>query len=96
MSVTMRNGRALVRRVDETQKPIVDGLRAIGFKVAVIEEPVDLLVRRPSDGRLFLLEVEGITKHRKRKQTQLDFIQAWNVPIVKNFDEAHAWVKATY
>ena len=92
MSVTMRNGRATVRRVDETQKPIVDGLRAAGIKVVVIEEPVDLLARRPSDGRLFLLEVDGITKSRKRKQKQLDFIKAWNVPIVKNFDEAYAWI----
>lgn len=81
------------KRRDETEPAIVTGLRACGFKVRQQDFP-DLIVRRPLDGKLFLLEVDGITKYRKRKQAQLDFIRDWNIPIVRNFDEAYAWVNA--
>ena len=52
----------------------------------------DLLVRRP-DGALFLLEVDGITRYRRRKQAQLDFLRDWGVPRVKNLEEALAWLR---
>lgn len=80
------------KRRDETERPIINGLRACGFKVRQMDFP-DLAVRRPSDGRIFLIEVDGITKNRKRDQVQLDFLRDWQIPIVKNFDEAHAWVR---
>lgn len=82
------------KRRDETERPIIDGLRAIGFKVRQQDFP-DLMVRR-SDGRIFLLEVDGITKNRKRSASQLQFLESWQIPIVKNFEEAHAWVRAKY
>jgi hypothetical protein len=44
MSIAMRNGRALKRKVDITQKAIVSGLRQCHFEVYEIEEPADLLV----------------------------------------------------
>jgi hypothetical protein len=37
---------------------------------------------------LYLLEVEGITKNRKRSHEQLQFLELWSIPIVKNVDEA--------
>lgn len=79
------------KRRDETERPIIDGLRACGFKVKQQDFP-DLVVRRPVDGQIFLLEVDGITKNRKRDRAQLDFLRDWHIPIVKNFDEAFAWV----
>lgn len=80
------------KRRDATERPIINGLRACGFKVLQQDFP-DLVVRRPIDGKIFLLEVEGITRNRKRDQAQLDFLRDWQIPIVKNFDEAHAWVR---
>lgn len=79
------------KRRDATEPQIVTGLRACGFKVRQQDFP-DLVVRRPVDGRIFLLEVEGITKNRKRERAQLDFLRDWHIPIVKSFDEAFAWV----
>lgn len=82
------------KRRDGTERPIIDGLRAHGFKVLQTDFP-DLTVRRPIDGMLFLIEIDGITKNRKRKQAQLDFIRDWHIPIVKNLDEALAWVRGS-
>lgn len=83
------------KRRDETERPIIDGLRHEGFNVLQLDFP-DLLVRRPSDGRIFLLEVDGITRNRKRSTQQLKFLNTWQIPIVKNFDEAQAWIVAKY
>ena len=80
--------RRRVHRTDETQKPIVNGLRDCGFQVKIIGRPCDLLVRHRATGKLTLLEVDGITKHRKRDMAQLEFIQDWEVPLVSNLDEA--------
>lgn len=82
------------KRRDCTERAIIDSLRAMGFKVLQTNFP-DLVVRRPIDGKIFLLEVAGITKHRKRARAQLDFIRDWHIPIVKNLDEALAWVRGS-
>lgn len=73
---------------DETEKPIVDGLRDIGYQVIRLQQPCDLLVRHRSTGELTLLEVDGITKYRKRDIAQLEFIQDWQVPLVSTLEEA--------
>jgi hypothetical protein len=77
------------KRRDETERPIVDGLRTLGYQVRQQDVP-DLVVRRPDwpAGKVVLLEVEGITKNRKRGLAQLGFIRAWRIPIVKTLEEA--------
>lgn len=77
------------RRRDETEPAIVDGLRKVGYQVRQQDFP-DLLTRHRSTGRVALLEVNGITKNRKRTADQLAFLSDWQIPIVNNFDEALA------
>jgi len=79
------------KRRDETEPHIIRDLRRCGFLVRQQDFP-DLIVRRPTDGRIFLLEVDGITKNRKRDPKQLEFLRDWQIPVVKNFEEAHARV----
>lgn len=76
-------------RRDETEPDIVRDLRKIGYQVRQQDTP-DLIIRKPDwpPGLAFLLEVEGITKNRKRGLAQLGFLKAWRVPVVKTFDEA--------
>lgn len=74
------------KRRDVTEAPIVKDLRQCGFQVRQQDFP-DLVVRRP-DGRIFLLEVDGITKNRKRKPRQLEFLREWAIPLVKTTEDA--------
>jgi len=39
-------------------------------------------------GQLTLLEVESGHYKRRRKQSQLDMLAAWNIPVIKTLDEA--------
>lgn len=77
------------KRRDETEPAIVTGLRQLGYQVRQQDVP-DLAVRRPDwpPGKVLLLEVDGITKNRKRGLAQLGFIKAWRIPLVKTLDEA--------
>lgn len=77
------------KRRDQTEPDIVKGLRKRGCQVEQQNFP-DLLVRW--QGRLYLLEVDGITKNRKRKKAQLDFLRAWEIPIVKTLQQAMACI----
>jgi len=52
----------------------------------------DLVLRRARDGRIFLLEVDGITKYRKRSVKQIELLTEWGIPRVKTFEEALAWL----
>lgn len=79
------------KRRDENEPEIVKGLRQCGYQVQQQDFP-DLLIRHRSSGRLFVLEVQGITRSRKRSAKQLQFLMNWNVPIVRNLDEAMASV----
>ena len=74
-------------RRDETERPIVDGLRKLGFLVQQQDLP-DLLVRNKRSLAYHLLEIDGITKNRKRKPKQLTWLETWGVPRVKSLDEA--------
>lgn len=77
------------KRRDETEPDIIRDLRKYGFLVRQQDFP-DLSVRRSGwpSGRVTFLEVEGITKNRKREQKQLDFLRDWNIPIVKTTEDA--------
>lgn len=74
------------KRRDETEGDIVDALEGIGADVERLDRPCDLLVR--FRGAIHLLEVDGITKYRKRDPKQLEFLRDWQVPLVKTADEA--------
>lgn len=74
-------------RRDDNEKIIVDGLEAIGAQVERISKPCDLIVR--FRGQVHLLEVDNPkSKYRVREQAQLDFLRAWQVPLVQSFDDA--------
>lgn len=76
------------KRRDETEPDIVRALEAIGAAVERLDRPCDLLVR--FRGQVWLLEVDGITKYRKRERKQIEFLTLWEVPIVKTAEEALA------
>lgn len=77
-------------RRDDTEESIVKGLRDHGYQVYPMKLPCDLLIRKPSTGKLDILEVEGgkRTGTGARKPTQREFLRDWNVPVVKTLEEA--------
>lgn len=77
-------------RRDVTEPVIIAGLDAIGWECIRLssEELPDLLCRHRGSGELKLLEVESGHYKRRRKQSQLDMLKAWSIPIVKTLDEA--------
>lgn len=77
-------------RRDLTEPDIVGGLEVIGWDCIRLSsgDLPDLLCRHRGTGQLKLLEVESGHYKRKRKQSQLDMLAAWNIPIVKTFEEA--------
>jgi hypothetical protein len=79
------------KRRDATEPAIVEGLRQCGYQVQQQDFP-DLLVRHRSSGTLFALEVQGITRNRKRSAKQLQFLEDWKIPIVGSIEEAMASV----
>jgi hypothetical protein len=80
-------------RKDSTQSEIVSGLRAAGYTVIPIGQPVDLLVGVLGDyGRRwwwYLLEVKAKSGLRRKDQpTQNLFIDAHKIPVVSTLEEA--------
>jgi hypothetical protein len=76
------------RKVDLTQKAIVEGLRAHGYRVEIIWKPVDLMV---STGGVWwrLLEVKRKSGLRRKDQpSQNRFVDETNTPIVSSLEEA--------
>lgn len=73
-------------RRDQTEPDIVSALEGIGAKVERLDQPCDLLVN--FRGAIHLLEVDGITKNRKRDPKQLEFLRDWQVPLVKTAEDA--------
>lgn len=99
MSITMRNGRAMVRRVDKTQKAIKKQLEDAHIRVWEMEEPCDLLLRfwceRHHDYCWQPLEIK--TPHGKkdpkaradkRQIEQQEFLLSTQTPAVTSFAEA--------
>jgi hypothetical protein len=81
------------KRRDENEGDIVDALRGVGAKVERLDRPCDLLVK--FRGVVQVLEVDGITKYRKREEKQLRFLHEWQVPLVKTAEEALRAIGAT-
>ncbi len=77
------------KRRDENEPEIMKGLRACGLQVRQQDFP-DLLVRRRRDGELWVIEIQGITRYRKRSAEQLKLLEEWQIPIVKTLTEALA------
>jgi hypothetical protein len=73
-------------RKDENQEVIVQALRAVGVHVHVLHTPCDLLCRYR--GNLSLLDVDGITKYRKRDPKQLATFEEFGVRLVKTPEDA--------
>lgn len=86
---------------DATTQKIVDELRAIGFDVIYVNQPVDLLVTHPtwSPNTWRLLEVKshrlknGEAKLDKRQQAQRDFCELHSVPYVTDSFEALKYLR---
>ena len=90
------------RKTDASQQAIIDGLRKLGVKVWVIEEPCDLLTLYwSSKYQTFLwqpLECKTPTKTGKRRKRtdqaeQDEFIAGTGTPVVLSLDEAIAALK---
>jgi len=77
-------------RKDENQAEIVRALRAAGVRVYVLHVPCDLLCRF-RDG-LYLLDVDGVTRNRKRDPKQLETFAEFGVRLVKTPEAALAAV----
>jgi hypothetical protein len=73
-------------RSDANRQEIVGALLKVGAEVKDLRFPCDLGVRLA--GRLYFLEISGITAYRKRKKAQLDNFAFFGVVLVKNVDEA--------
>lgn len=101
MSVTMRNGRALVRRVDKTQREIKQQLETALIQVWEMGEPCDLLLRfwceRHHDFCWQPLEIKTPQgKHKPkarvdpRQRAQIEFLNTTRTPAVISFEQAWA------
>src|SRR5207244_4455491 len=76
-SLTLSWRRPHGHRSDDNASDIIDALRDVGVLVWPIGRPADLLCRRA--GVLYLLDVDGITRNRKRDKKQLENFQLWRV-----------------
>lgn len=73
-------------RKDENQDDVVRALRAAGVRVFCIGRPCDLLCCYRGD--LYLLDVDGITRNRKRDPKQLAAFAEFGVRLVKTPEAA--------
>jgi tRNA-dihydrouridine synthase len=73
-------------RKDANQEEIVRALRAAGVRVFVLHVPCDLLCRRGD--RLYLLDVDGVSRYRKRDPKQLETFAQFGVRLVKTPEAA--------
>lgn len=80
--------RRLMHRVDENQPQMVEDLRKCGYLVIVNNSTPDLSVKDRGTGRITLLEVDGVTRNRKRTKAQLDLLELWKIPRVKTTEQA--------
>jgi hypothetical protein len=87
---------------DTNEKPISDGLRAIGAKVFQLDRPCDLLVgyRR----RNFLFEVKlplgpaGGSSHSELNDTEKEFHEGWRgqIDVIRSLEDAIAIMTSQY
>jgi len=77
-------------RKDENQEVIVRALRAAGVSVFILHVPCDLLCL--SGDRYYLLDVDGITRNRKRDPKQLETFAQFRIRLVASPEAALAAV----
>jgi hypothetical protein len=73
-------------RRDENERGIIDALRKLGYKVLQQSFP-DLTVKNPRSGEVYLIEISGITKNRRRSKRQREQLAEWRIPVVASLDE---------
>jgi hypothetical protein len=73
-------------RPDANAAVLIRALRDAGVLCWPIGRPSDLLCRYAD--RLYLLDVDGVSRNRKRDQTQLDNFALWDVVLVKTPEQA--------
>lgn len=73
-------------RPDDNSADIVDALRDAGVLVYPLGRPADLLCRAAD--RNYLLDVDGITRNRKRDDKQLEGFRLWGVVLVSTPEAA--------
>jgi hypothetical protein len=89
------------RKADKSTQGIVDELRALGYVVAYIDKPVDLMVTHPSwpPNTWRLVECKtpkgkkGEVKLRKDQEKQQEFCSQHGVPYVCTPLAALAWLQ---
>jgi hypothetical protein len=75
-------------RKDANQEEIVSALRAAGVAVHILHTPCDLLCL--SGDRYYLLDVDGITKNRRRDPKQLATFAQFRIRLVDTPEAALA------
>ena len=89
-------------RTDPNQKEIVKGLLLAGYSVAIIKQPLDLLIGWGGmggingGGKCCLLEIKLPGKERDFTPKQQEFIPGWTGPIgvATTLDEAVAFLES--
>jgi uracil-DNA glycosylase len=83
------------KKVDLNQQEIIDALRACGYSVVVIGEPVDLLVGGRAHNWLFEVKRPG---EKPRTKKQKEFLATWpgQVRVVETPEEAIRVVTRSY
>lgn len=84
------------KRVDLTQRDMVDELRGFGYDVQIVGRPVDLKVRHPSWIQNVWIEAEAKTpnrvngkfKARADQLAQIQYVQKYGVPYWCNVTQA--------
>lgn len=81
------------KKTDQSQAPIVEALREVGFHVWVIGWPCDLLIWRIDKGFRVLecktpYNKDGSQKKRKDQQKQIEFLQLTGCPIALDPEQA--------
>lgn len=81
---------------DTTEKPIVKGLRDLGYIVVVLGKPVDIAVTRTSWGNVWMFaenktpnRAGGKYEPRSDQKEQAEFCKAHGVPYWLTLEQAH-------
>jgi hypothetical protein len=73
--------RRYAKKVDATQKAIVEALRAIGVKVWIISEPCDLLTLYRN--RWLPIECKPVKRKRNDQEKQTEFLTDTGTPVCR-------------
>jgi hypothetical protein len=76
------------KKVDSTQKMIVDALKEAGVSVWVIGHPADLLCWYRGEWTVLECKPESYKRPRKDQEEQTEFLRLTNTPIVKTIHDA--------